>query len=111
MQAHATWGGHGSWTWDATLPEGLKWVFATTNITQLYSEAEGFQFMTGIVGYQTNPPGGPPTWHAIGQTAWQNTGLANMVWDKDVDFVQFGWNIRASVNCIGCVVMRVFIGS
>ncbi len=94
-----------SWTWDVEFSPAS--VYARTSLNR-FSNIGGDTawLLSGIVAYRTRNSKGQDTVHHVGQG--NADGLADFMWDSNVDSVTFGWTIEGDDYCDGNINMEIW---
>lgn len=97
--------GDTSWTWDVEFPPAG--VYARTSMNRFANIGGGSGWLlSGIVAYSTRNADGSDTLNLIGQG--NADGLADYMWDSNVDSVTFGWTIEGDNYCDGNINMEIW---
>lgn len=85
--------GDASWTWDVEFDPVNQSLYARASLNFFSNIGGGSAWAGGgIVQYRTRNGDGSDTVHPVGQSG--HDGIADYMWDSNVDSVTFGWLIE-----------------
>lgn len=94
------------WTWDVEFSPVSQSLYARTSVSFVGNIGGGSSWVGGgIVSYRTRNSDGSDTIHSVGGP----NGIADYMWDSNVDSVTFGWLIEGDNVSFGSLNMEIWI--